>query len=1466
MRKILFLLLALFLCSALFAEDVQNAADNPSLNNSSNVAPDPNLNTENTGVPVDPSKERIVPSAMTPSTCPECFSQDQYGSGCRTIVLDPKQVQTLWDNYLAKGLRPDTLYSGSPRTPGQNVQRVGSAEAQEGVNPTLNVVDPASGQGTQVALPREGQAPRSGDFMLEQSCTGDFSYGLLINDTMRVGRCLGDVNNCALRTSGLKYRNSSDWIDVIKQSVSDLNPLHQKYTATNQEATGEPLQETVEPEEKIIDLNDMNEIDPNTNNLQGIQTVRRPADVIPNSTETDAYWGEFQSVCGGETASERCQVLLLSYFDKYYNAYYSGTILTALAAPAVMGISRKTLSALNESKAGNYVLSGSKKRLADIKAAMDKTSGKIFAKDIKTLGDDLAAQKAGMDSAGLGSFRKSFDEFAHEGPAKATGNLDAMAADITKFPGKAKPARKWLTSQVKYSESTLSAASASGDDLAKAAVFRDAAENANAMGLKLEKNFFAEADYAKYNNYYVLKDGKHVPAPKDWKAFVAGEHGQAFRKVPANIAPSGLPNVPHAGLTDTFVRGLPAGDEFYVKIGTENWQLTTQNLAEIRAKLPPSVDIPIWRGTGETYTPIADYANTAVAKDWVKFAEKRVTNIRDTARSWETGMLERGLLPKNYPNALNAWVYSDKLRWNKYIPGRALGGFGGSYLYWQAKTNKESPFKSYFIGKDEYTNVKFSTGIGPVYNDAYFDLFANNEVNNGDLFGQAIARMASLFEFIGLEKTEETLGIISRNDVQDVLLYTSTNENCPSCWSSYKVTGKNASVHTRTYLDSRNFAIELPDNETYQLDGSSLAIFAHHTDLDLQTKQIQKKIDIQQGIGTQDTCIDRAKNVALLNNFDYFKNSPSRIGLPIGIIDSTSFMMYGMIVPGGMSVMALGILTSMLLAEEMNETFGDCVDSEDGYYVQYIYHPPEKKDDKSGILDSLRSVVSEGESTVENKNQLGNKFEEAVSSVKDKIIQTVEGADKEFMQIYFETKGKGDTQLDSDSIFLTWLAGGAYCSPNKVDLNGKITMQDGANTIEIDKENEEIRINGQTILRSPLVRTIVPNLRIGAMEMAHSATFVPATGDYDFFELTSNGGLRVLSPDAYECIARGLEIQTGRSLTSDSLTSILGIVTQASTAQGTNVVTDGQYFTVAGGTVGRENIAGRSIIVNREVQMTTSTTQGLLNLGTMDSILTEKGMILYDPQHKEFIVWARILAEMLGSQISGFNASPTTVKNPITGCDEHAVDLSVVANQGDYSATQDAELMNQALQKAGPYQYFETPSKSFYFYSKLENGQCKPYMQIRDKATGKVLVDAPISSIQKTADGFSVTTEDGKTHEFGFSAENGRPILSYNGEKDLLLMAQGRNGSFYFDPKTGKWYVGNSQLLPIDDKFREEGMVNIGGTVTPGKNPLSAGLSKSGRQGSWDIPLFDESERWMLILGSLGIVSVLLMTNRKRRK
>jgi hypothetical protein len=199
-----------------------------------------------------------------------------------------------------------------------------------------------------------------GGFQMKQSCSGDYALGMVLQDTLRVGRCInneGTIKICPITYEGLHYRNSADAIDTAEITLKKMVGLDK------QEDIGEDVEEpeqNPELEKKPKDqdenkdagflarMKNLVSLDENVGNVKYKQPVRKKSNIIQNHIHSFLFDAKFEAVCSGPDAKKRCKVVKLSYFDKYYNAFYTGTMVSSILGPTVIGMSKKTLSKMRE--------------------------------------------------------------------------------------------------------------------------------------------------------------------------------------------------------------------------------------------------------------------------------------------------------------------------------------------------------------------------------------------------------------------------------------------------------------------------------------------------------------------------------------------------------------------------------------------------------------------------------------------------------------------------------------------------------------------------------------------------------------------------------------------------------------------------------------------------------------------------------------------------------------------------------------------------------------------------------------------------------------------------------------------------------------------------------------------------------------------------------------------------------------
>ncbi len=1444
----------------------------------------------------------------------DCTSSACFIGACQTLTLTPQDVQSLWDNFLYNASKPSLLKNG------QNAEQ--SKQDFNGLKqpPTgITAVDKAGG----VALTKD-ITPVSGvdktSPMNNQSCNGDFLMAMILNNTMRLGRCDATTKNCSVYDSGLQYSNDEGQISTAKKSFAGLFDSSALTSDITKKDPNAPAPETflekpsnLGPQPQAPDLNDSE-----LQNLTANIPYRVSGLAIQNSVKADDFSAHFLNLCTGQNASDRCKIYVYSFFDRFYNSYYSGSMVVTTFGPAIWGVGAKIAEKTGlKTVYGKFTeATGIGEGIKKLKSNVNWFKGEVLNYQTRAIGSTAKIRgmlSSKMDAKAIKEFEAAF---AESGDDPLIDIFSKKVREIFDTPEKKKAFVAYVKDRAAYSNALkqeLAFLEKDAGEAAKVLVAQDDA--ASALGHSIVDRFYEKQ--GKSFGYMYVDTGKTAtattaaaPLPQnvmsdpikkkilnheikleskitiggvetDTLSFSNPAHRAEFlgrlKKVKAGDFHGNYP--PDA--LDALANGSP--NMYVAEVGTEVIPINPTTLDAIK-NASPGAQIKVLK-TGGTTTVSPEEAEQFLEKiqgDFVTFGGKDVGKVASRSENLLGFMSKTSFGDKKYLSFMNWALYNDKwligspTAWKKFASWTVVPP-----AYWKMKTAEGSPLKAYFIGEKDLSNVDITTGDGSIYSDAYIDFFVNKKFFNGDFFmgamKQYISTLATLApeesDFISEKSANEFFGITLREDVKDVVFYTTTGDtSCESCNNSKQIL-KNGQLQITTLAtkDSKNYILEMPDPVTFSEGGLSLAAFTHHTDIkftlgnDTKGNELEDEINLAQAISLKETCADKTAtsfwgNLPIMG--DWFKNNSSRVGLATGISENVLFYTSMMFVPGIGGLIA-GLGESYLLDSLTMGHFSGCVDAEEGYYINYV-HGFEKTPSKQ---DALKSTVAEGKEKTKPLEGL-NKVDEGITKIKETFVKLVESKDNEFLQIEYETLGQSQGKYDTGGLFLDWIGPRVLCSAVSNPVENSIVKAEGTTPtgekieLVIEPGKETISVNGKTILKNPNVRLASYNGIFGGYEIPQNVTFIPADLGVDYFLLSPYGDFKILDPNTEMCVRSGIAKQTG-FMNVQSIIDYTGVVQKANTLEGTELRPTGNSFMASGGSVQRINVP-ESIIVDANVDLVGAVNKSS-NFGTLASITFQKAILLYRQNEKDFMLWVRIIASIRGTQVQNFSAMPTKVNNPNTNCEETAFDLSVKGNPLDAQALKDADAFNSALKKAGPFQYFETPDNVIMFYSKLENGQCKEYMKVVDKKTNKVITDAPIESFEKTDNGFKITTADGKTHELDFSNEGGRPTLTYNGKKADLLMAQGKNGSFYYNPETGEWFVGNSQMLPLSDSFAEDGLLNIGGVAKPGGNPLATQSSGSAKQGVFDIPIFELKERFWFIFASLAIIfSIIFITSFKR--
>jgi hypothetical protein len=746
---------------------------------------------------------------------------------------------------------------------------------------------------------------------------------------------------------------------------------------------------------------------------------------------------------------------------------------------------------------------------------------------------------------------------------------------------------------------------------------------------------------------------------------------------------------------------------------------------------------------------------------------------------------------------------------------------------------------------------------------------------------------------------ENTEDADAKENTEDkgLLDFITKNKNTPKLKS--QVDYKSISVDTVTSdgIKTNNYLLENTSEKNLKV-GQTLISFSHHTDYDgtMAGQSTEKAIDLIESREKEETCGQKVTNLTFL-------------GAPIGSVIPKSFRNHRFVVgsmiaqkfaylvlPGSgyfNSFIGPAIVSDIPMQTMIMPEIHGCIDDEEGLYAHFFVSAQEEERQNKDSKNKVGEAIIDGTKKVEevvSKVTSGTELEKGVKAGSDKVKEYVEEniIEDPIVQATFTTGGGTNTAVKGQLFFIE-IGPKTKCMASGYNDKGVEVLKDKDTNIDvtIDKEKGILTVTDENGTRTVIgegskdfVRLIGDNLGIPAKVIPRSLTYIPLPNNTEpLFEIDAHGNLTVKNSEFFDCLRAGYEAQTGLTMssTSKNLTPYLGIVkltndinpigAYTSSFLGNSIISQGAGLPrlIANGNTSKLTVLG-----NR------STTIGPIDgkenrTGKNISVQFEFGQLVYSEEAKAYIMWVETTTETSGNDIASMKAEVTKTK-AINGCEneEIGINFSTSPVKDNDQAAANTEKLNKALEKVGPFQMFDTKTKTFIFYVS-DPPECEQRLKIIDKETGEIY-DAKISSFEQTPNGISVKTDDGQTHNLEFSAEDGVPRLTYNGEKDTLTSAQGKNGSFWYDPETGNWYTTNGNLIPLNDAFRDGVSFGVDGngkvTGTPGTNVFNIGSAGSGKgSGGFNIPLTPESTV-MIILYITVILSgfVLIYMDRKKRK
>ncbi|MEK6821023.1 MAG: hypothetical protein AABY11_01315, partial [archaeon] len=601
-----------------------------------------------------------------------------------------------------------------------------------------------------------------------------------------------------------------------------------------------------------------------------------------------------------------------------------------------------------------------------------------------------------------------------------------------------------------------------------------------------------------------------------------------------------------------------------------------------------------------------------------------------------------------------------------------------------------------------------------------------------------------------------------------------------------------------------------------------------------------------------------------------------KIGAVLAAGENVAYASGGL--PWGVS---LTILNQLVIAPQVNE----CTDDKEGYFAT-LFVPKEntkssqtadiEKNVSGNALDGIREFADR----IDANNNGGSLTDKVLQESTGKVKELVDAAQKnDVAEIELRVTGSSSGYLSASEVMYFWTGGDALIEPAKYNDTGRtlILTEDG-HTITLDNAQGTVSVDGIEVIgedHADHERLSNKNLEIPAIELPQRLQGYSLGTDANQLLLTINvrGEALVQDVELLDCIQEAVLLQSGVPLNSNNMSEAFGTTEQVTTTVYPSISFDAIRNRILLGGQLPQNANGGSASVNvfadRHVTVTGAPNS---SAGSFLSALYENGSVIYKPQTNELLIWLRHHEQAIvtDADVQSFTGNLTTTENPLTACEEPAINLNVETDSATAATKLKGDNLTAGLEKNGPFQVFETETKRFILYSQLVGGECKDFFKVINKETGDVY-EQEITGINQNEDGtININTADGRSHDILFSDENGKPTITYDGQSEVLRSASGAGGSFYYDPNKGAYYAENAQFIPLNENFKNQGLAfqaNPDGSVSgkAGDNVFVINPAQGG-EGLFNIPsLPEDAAGWMiLVLVMMGIVAGIYVDSRRK--
>jgi len=1395
----------------------------------------------------------------------ETLSLQPVSGACRTESLSEKDVQRLWDEVLLKGFRGKEFSSGTEA----NYYR------DKLPNDKLLISDEQNQLILEQGMPSQSIKPSEISFLTSKDWPGAFAFGVELTETMRFGKCPEDKKYCALDGLGLQYRNSDQGLlkNLSKITSGNVEDKLKNMSSTDKQEVKEALLET------------------DTNSAEIYSVQKNKGKPLSNSALVDSFNARLTTNC----ADDSCTILTYSLFDKMFNFGLSVSMVATSFGPALIDTTKRAFNfkGLNlKSTFKNYY-------------AKTKPSTEFYDKSL--------IEGINRDLSGVGGQAK-FQEVLNEvvaGKMKATVKLETLLKETTLDQ------QRVILKSLQKLKGNLSYANTSFrylDDKGKVALWQNT--NDLLKGLKGEKlplpdelkgkYIFAKnpSDPTKYIEREINDLGNNRFLGKnEWdellfnKRLTVKESGQTVPVGDMIEIGSKRKGGALYGITKDKFDGYKTQEYLVDFKGTlkKGSDLTQAEIDEVFK----AGNITVYNAESkiEELRPLLVDAEQKSLKNL--FLDEMGKKMGDQYKNTDEAvamLLSKGVKTRPFFSAVDYFAARSNDLFDYYSTKQGFFRWTvAPFAFWHLKRGLGQEKASTYLlpASWKWTELIADQSTGTIYDDAYIDFFSHEGSDEGDIFKQFLNSWAFIYtnvartvgESLDVEGPMNFLaGTFMKNEPDNLALYVSGTKECSSCSLTSKQVDDKLSL---SFLTEQKYNAYLLEN-TKGEDGQTLIGFAHHSDIkgNRTGESSLTNINLAEAVRKQETCTEKLSELGGL--FGTFGKAGAAIfgseaaGAAIGaeVLTTIAYVLPNIIpIPGFGTWAGFGIGTAMTVLEQQYfaDKLGGCVDNEEGYYMHLFVPFKKETTEVTKPTDQLTGAINQGKNAItgllggDSNNSAFAQQMEVVGKQVNKLLGNA-GAKDIVQAVVSFNNAKGT--VDAVTLFYLWVQGGIAGQPSTYEQASKAVeiIKDPDTNTEIEFNGPEgvFKVNGKEVIgkdKEDFIRLTTTDLGIPAKIIPMKLSYLPLPLTQDkMFEINEKGTLTVIDPGVLDCVKQSVKNQTALDLKSSNLSSVLGSVTKVITTDYKQIIPTGTGI-IANDT-DRKIINGKATIEILGDRSTLIKPHDSPESGKMISIQFTNGFIIYKPESNELILWIRNTNELSSSDVGSAHMNLTTAKNPLTNCDEPAIQLKVNGKSDSEISVKKAEDFTKSLESVGPFQILDTTTHTFMFYSNLENGECKNRMKIINKQTGEI-TDVGIASLEETPSGFRIVDDSGKEHDFEFSSEDGRPLLKYNDLIETLLRAQGRNGAFWFDPEKGMWYTTNGQLIPLIEAFKQAGLgtkVNPDGSVSgvASTNPLFVQpVSAGGPNFLAQLPSLPE-EKTLLLLFIASIIGLIVLIRIKR--